>query len=370
MTSPEGREELLHGEFRLRQDRMTSLERMEALFSSRTPDRVSIGAMATGFSTQNAGGTVTDAYENPEKSFKATLWTYEQYGWDPIPQYSGHTLYGAWDFGGEVRVPRGPYEGGLIVDRYPAQSEEDIENLKMPDPKKAGRIPLAFRFSQLQKEHHLPVYFFSRSPFCMAANICGIDLFLKWTIRKPELCQRLLRMALDHILNALTYWVEAFGAENIFAWMSTPTESNQLVSPKTVEKLALPFHAEYHAGLKSLGIRRFGLHLCGDQNLNLPLFSRTPPWQHPSVLSFGHEVDLEVAARHFPEDIIFGNIEPVIFQIGTPEQVYDLCREAIQKGKMAPGGFILGPGCGLPPFAPPVNVYAMTKAVVDFGWYV
>ena len=56
-------------------------------------------------------------------------------------------------------------------------------------------------------------------------------------------------------------------------------------------------------------------------------------------------------------------------QTGTPEQIYRLCRTAIEKGKRAPGGFILGPGCGLPVAAPPVNVYAMTRAAHDFGWY-
>jgi uroporphyrinogen decarboxylase len=32
-------------------------------------------------------------------------------------------------------------------------------------------------------------------------------------------------------------------------------------------------------------------------------------------------------------------------------------------------GFILAPGCGLPPKSPPYNVWMMTEAVNDFGWY-
>ena len=70
---------------------------------------------------------------------------------------------------------------------------------------------------------------------------------------------------------------------------------------------------------------------------------------------------------NFPKDIIYGNIDPAVIQTGTPVQVYELCRQAIEKGKKAPGGFILGPGCDLPVNAPPVNVYAMTKAAHDFG---
>ncbi|MBN2032565.1 MAG: hypothetical protein JW836_04750 [Deltaproteobacteria bacterium] len=352
-----------------KKDRLTSTERIDALFTYKKPDRVPLGAMSTGFNTRNAGHTVADAYQDPEKSFSDMQWTSEQYGWDPIPQYAGHTVLGAWDFGGKVRMPQGEFEGALVVSEYPVQDEDDVAGLQLPDPKTAGRIPLAMQFSSLQAKNGLPVYYFSRSPFTMAANISGIDRFLRWTMRKPDLCEKLLKLSLDHIINTLTFWVETFGAERIFAWMSSPSESNQLVSPHTVKRFAIPYHEAYQRRLRELGIRRFGLHICGEQNLNLPLLAESSLWAHPSVLSFGHEVDLEVAAFHFPKDILYGNIEPAVIQTGTPEQVYELCRTAVTKGKKAPGGFILGPGCGLPVNAPPVNVYAMTKAVNDFGFY-
>ncbi|MBW2306760.1 MAG: uroporphyrinogen decarboxylase family protein [Deltaproteobacteria bacterium] len=354
----------------LRQDHMTSRERMDALWQYRKPDRVPLAALGTGFNTKNTGHSVADAYDDPEKSFFAMVWTAEQYGWDPIPQLSGHAVLGAKDFGGEVRLPQGEYEGALVVKSYPVQTEDDIENLQMPDPKTAGRIPKAMRLAKLQYENNLPVYFFSRSPFTMAANICGLNRFCRWILKKPELCERLMRLTIDHIFNVLEYWVETFGPEKVFAWMSSPSESNQVISPKQMEKFALPYHYEYHERLKALGINRFGFHICGDQNLNMPCLAEAPPWSHPSVLSFGHEVDIEEAGKYFPEDIIFGNIAPAVIQTGTPQQVYELCKIAIEKGKKAPGGFILGPGCGLPVAAPPVNVYAMTKAVHDFGWYV
>jgi hypothetical protein len=54
-----------------RQDRMTSHERIDALFNYQRPDRVPLGAMSTGFNTRNAGYTVADAYNDPEKGFHA-----------------------------------------------------------------------------------------------------------------------------------------------------------------------------------------------------------------------------------------------------------------------------------------------------------
>ena len=122
-----------------------------------------------------------------------------------------------------------------------------------------------------------------------------------------------------------------------------------------------------------MGVNKFYFHICGEQNLNLPhlaeFASSADGWPHPSILSFGHEVDLNDAAKYFPDDIIMGNIEPAVIQTGTPQQVYELCRIAIEKGKRIAGGFILAPGCGMPPRAPAYNVWMLTKAVNDLGWY-
>jgi uroporphyrinogen decarboxylase len=347
---------------------MSDRERMEALFEYRQPDRVSIGASATAFSSRNAGYTVSTAFGDPEKSFHAMVWTAEQYGWDLIPHTFGQTVLGALDFGGEVRLPEGE-EGALVVESYPVRTEKDVLDLEMPDPKTAGRIPEVMKFSKLQEAEGLPVWFFSRSPFTMASNICGLDQFCAWMANKPELCERLTRMAIEHICNVLEYWVDSFGPEKIFVYMSAPSEANDVISPEQFEKFCLPYHAEYHERMRAMGIKRFGFHICGDHNLNVPSLADLSPWEHPSFLSFGPEVDLEQASKFFPKDIIYGNIDPAVIHTGTPRQVYELSKIAIQKGEKAPGGFILGTGCTLVPTSPPFNVFAMTKAVNDFGWY-
>ena len=79
--------------------------------------------------------------------------------------------------------------------------------------------------------------------------------------------------------------------------------------------------------------------------------------------------DILKAAEFLPQHIILGNVNTTVLQMGTPDDVYEDCRARIEKGKQVPGGFILAPGCELPPKAPPENVMAMTRAVNDFGWY-
>ena len=266
-------------------------------------------------------------------------------------------------------MPQGRYESSLIIKSHPVQSERDLEKLPIPNPQTAGRIPLAMRFARLQAENGLPVFFSSRSPFTLAANICGLENFCRWMIRNPDLCRELMRRALEHILNVLSYWIETFGADKIFVWMSNPSESNQVISPKHMVAFALPYHLEYHERLKEMGIKRFGFHLCGDQNLNLPCLAEADPRPRPSVLSFGHEVPIETAAKYYPRDIIFGDLGPNQFQVAAPQRIYELCREIIIQGKRAPGGFMLAPGCGIPATAPPVKVFAITYSEYDFWRY-
>lgn len=348
-----------------------SQARLQALFDYRRPDRVPLGNQyaSLGFNTVRSGGTITDAYDDPEMSFKGYLAVCDRFGWDQILQFYCHTLLGALDFGGQIRMPRGEYECGVIVTAYPVKSPADVERLSLPDPRNSGFIPRARRFAELQRAHGLPAGFYTRSPFAMAANICGIERFLKWAFKAPELCHRLMQMSLDHIFGVLSWWVECFGPGHIWVQVSTPTESNQLVSPEVFRKLALPYHIQYHQRLRALGIRHYMAHLCGDQNLNLPIWAECAPWPHPSVLSFGHEVDLARAGALFPKDIIFGNIDPSLLLIESPRQVYQHCRALIGVGRNLAGGFILAPGCDMSPYTPDANLESMARAIKNFGVY-
>ncbi len=354
---------------RLKQDRMSSGERIAALFSGRRPDRVPISMGATAFASRNAGLSITEAYGEPEKIFEALSLTIDQYAWDPVGLRFRHTILGAHDFGGEVRLPRGEYEGAMVVVSPPVRKAGDVEKLKMPDPRNAGAIELGMRFARIQRSHGLPATFFSRSPMTEAANICGLEQFCRWMIKAPELCDRLLELSFAHIANVLQYWVDTFGAEDVFVYMSSPSESNQVISPRHFARFALPYHLKYHETLKRLGIGRIGLHICGEQNLNLPLFAEASPWIHPTILSFGHEVDLEKAMKLFPQDILYGNIEPAKVQTESPGRVYEMAVQILEKGKKAPAGYIFSTGCELPKAAPPANVFAITRAVHDCGWY-
>ena len=358
----------------LRQDKMTNQERLQALLQYKKPDRIPIGSMGLlEFSAYNAGSPKFLNYTDAKMSFSSQKATTELYGWDGIPMHMDNIVLAPYDFGGGVRLPKMENQMGISLTHLPVRAKGDVDMLTIPDPKSAGRIAITKDFASIQKENGLPVWFMIRSPLNMGADMCGLELFCRWMYKEPDLCHELIELALIHTFNVMRDWIGTFGHDDFFVYIASAVESNQIISPKQFEKFALPYHAKLQLGLRNLGINRFAFHICGDQNLNLPYlseFAANPDgWQHPSILSFGHEVDLEDAAKYFPDDIIMGNIEPAIFQVGTPQQVYEHCRKCIEKGKKIRGGFILAPGCALPPKSPPYNVWMMTKAVNDFGWY-
>jgi uroporphyrinogen decarboxylase len=352
-------------------DRMSPQERMGALMMGQTPDRVPFNPFAMGFAAINAGYKIRDMYDNAQKAMEAQLWTAEQYGYEPIVLF-GYAAYGGWEFGGDVKMPTSPWEGAPAVARHPIESDEDLEKLELPDVKTAGILPASMEFSKLCDQMGLPILpGASGDVVTVAGNVADVSRFCRWMMKKPELAHRMLRLSLDHLLEVYQYWVDTFGAQKIMAGFFVTIAANQIMSPKQFEKFVLPYQYEFQEKVLAMGVQAAFFHICGEQNLNLPLIQQLPlgsPRQ-PVILSFGHEVDLDTAIKMFPNNIIAGNVEPQVIQNGSPRQVYELTRIAIEKGKKAPGGFFLMPGCELPPMAPGYNVYTMMKAVNDFGFY-
>ncbi len=355
-------------DWRLKGDKMTSQERLDALLSGKSVDHVGLFLFARGFCAKATGITLRDFYSDPKRSFKAQIWTAHMYGQDESLKF-GFASAAAWDFGGGIKMPSGEYDQTPIVVRYPVESEEAISKLEVPNFKRAGMLPLNMEFCRLQEQAGLTRTMSIGAPFMYASNVCGLERLTKWMIRKPELTHQLLRFITDFCVDLAKYWVETFGAQNIEFRTSTPTSSNQVISPKQFREFSLPYLKELHEKVLNMGAKYIYTHICGDQNLNLPYYVEVP-FGDPGIVGFGHEVDLTHAIEYLGDAcVIVGNVDPRVLLTGTPDEVYQLSKKCIEKGKFATRGFILGSGCELPPLAPACNVWAMRKAINDFGWY-
>jgi uroporphyrinogen decarboxylase len=319
------------------------------------------------FAVENAGYPMAAAYNDPQKSFEAQIETIIQYEEDGIPRMAvGGASDVTWAFGGELKWPADEYSMAPTAARYPADSIAEADTLALPeDIAAAGPLPLYLDFARLCHENGLPVFPFITSPIEGARSLCGPELLMRWMIKAPDLAHRLLRLATDYSAAVVRLFAAAFPTEDMLTYLAAPTASNQMVSPKFFDKYVLPYQKELHEKILQTGIRHIYCHICGEQNKNLPMW-RDIPMGNPGIVSFGHEVAIETAVKFFGDDcIIAGNIEPAIIHLGQPEEVHRLSLAALARGSRSPRGYILMPGCGIPPNVPAQNLRMLKKAAAD-----
>jgi uroporphyrinogen decarboxylase len=355
-----------------RGDAMTERQRIEALLNRQVPDRVPIWPFVpNGFAVLYNGLTIADAYSNPEGLYGSLRRAATDFGWVFYPVMI-YAAYGAWEFGGEVRMPTGKYDQAPVVTRHPVEKDEDIYDLKWPGPD-SGLIPTIRRFNELAARED-----FDDKPFRatipagvaygLACQVAGLNRMLKWLIRKPDMAHDLIRRISEWSIGGLARQAEAIGKDRVLGTCGGPMGSNQLISPKQFEEFVLPDIKEGQARLRALGVKSTYVHICGEQNANLPCWAQVD-FGDPGIIGVGQEVSIEQAGEFFPKHIILGNLNPAIIQTGTPSQVYEATRQCVEAGKKLGGRYIFSPGCDLPPRAPLENVKMMCKAVEDHGWY-
>jgi uroporphyrinogen decarboxylase len=348
-------------------DQMTSTERWAALVRGEPVDRVPCLQFILGHTAVVNGMSIAKVYDDAAASLACQRNAMQLYGHDGLILHGWANAGGA-EFGGEIEYPYRKYTGAPMMKRNPVQNEDDAWGLTIPeDMTRAGTIPIALAFSRLQHEAGLPVTVQVGSPLTWAGSVCGEERLMLWIIKKPDLVHHVLRVITDFILKKAAHWIGEFGADRLMAF-DLCIETNKLYSPKQFETFAFPYLQEIHDWLTAQRVGILLSHICGEQNKNLPLWSRLS-YGNRGMVSVGKEVSLAEASRWFPENVIMGNVDPVMVQEDAPEQVAALCRACIEEGKDHPGGYALMTGCEVPPQAPPVNVGQMVSACREYGRY-
>ncbi len=223
---------------------MTDRERIEVLLQHKKPDRVPIWIFAPhGFAAIYNNLSLYDAYTNPEACYLVQRQTCREFGWVFFPSL-GYAAMGAWEFGGEIRMPSGEFDQAPMVTRYPIEKDEDIYNLKWPGPD-SGFYPIGRKFSEIARKERLDNEPFNASinaggGFGLACNIAGLNRFLKWLIKKPDLAQYFIRTLSDWNMANMIKQSQILGTDGVLGFSGGPTTSNYLISPEQFKEFVLP----------------------------------------------------------------------------------------------------------------------------------
>jgi uroporphyrinogen decarboxylase len=335
---------------------MNSLERIVAAVKLEKPDRVPVTPLAICRSLRVAGLKTEDCLYNPEKMVQGKLAGSQRFDDDAV--VAGTDLFvEAECLGSKVKV----YEHTPVVVDYFIKNKSDFDKLKMPDPKKDGRMPYVCKEIELLKKELddtkiiVPV---TGGPVTMASQLFGPEQLLIEMIEDPEWVHRLIRFCTDV---SLAYWEELIKAGPHAIVMLEPFSSNTIISPEQYAEFTAPYVKEVFEFSWSKGVVGVN-HICADTSLI---------WdQMSSVGALALQLDYPISLRECKEKIgkkicISENVHPVDYMLyGTPEAVYWKSREVIEEAASG-SGYILGSGCDLNPGTPEENILAMVRAAKD-----
>ncbi|MGM0770605.1 MAG: uroporphyrinogen decarboxylase family protein [Halobacteriota archaeon] len=354
--------------------RMTSPERMMAVMSGQKPDRIPVVPFALGYSSKITGVSLGDWYADGNKCFEAQLASMRLHGYEETPMY-GYASCGAWEFGGKIGFPYGKGQGAPFVIEHPVNNVDDIDNLSVPDFKDElpGAYKEADKLASRCAELGMPVSIQVGSVFTTASVVADTSEFLTWIMMEPKAVHVLLGKVTDMFINAIDYFADKYGAENLLPFDGGPSESNTMISPDMFGEFAYPYMKRIHTHMNELGIHAVLMHPCANQNGNIPYYVKMREelgWSGKYVWLFGPETPVKNQVEAFGDhDVVCGNIDPSLFLTKSYDELVEICRQNILEGKDSPSGFILAPGCEFPVGAPPIKLMAMMDAAEKYGRY-
>jgi uroporphyrinogen decarboxylase len=190
-------------------------------------------------------------------------------------------------------------------------------------------------------------------PFTLAGHLYGVERLMRSLYKDPEAAFAVLEFTSELCFQYLAPFVAA-GAEIVS--IADPSASGDLISRPQFERFVIPYLEKTIAKLKRNTL--VCLHICGNITSRLDLI----PKSGSDLLSVDYKVDLSrVKDAIGGKMALSGNMNPVaIMQNAAPAEVAAACRGCLEEAGGVPG-YILMPGCDIPPGVPLANLQAMVE---------
>ena len=341
---------------------MTSLERVQAVLAGQMPDRVPVIPQGFMFSAKTAGYDIGAINRNPAKMAESHRISQEKYGYDGcVVDVDDATLAEACG----AKVIFREQDVASVDEHHPVLEDlREIDDLKMPDPLKDGRIcewlETVERLKVAIGDHVFIMGRADQGPFSLLCLLRGTQEFMVDLLTEDE---EVIRHALEWTTEAHTRFALAQLKAGAHATsMGDAYASPNLVSPDMYRDFAFPYEQKVVENVRHTGMP-YSVHICGDTNRIVPLMGQTGA----RILEVDWKVDMGAARKAVPEDVVLmGNLNPSDpLCLGTPDQVRQQAKDIIEatRGK----GLILSSGCAMGANTKPENMEAMVASARLYG---
>ena len=257
-------------------------------------------------------------------------------------------------------------EDSAPVASQPAISNlDEVDNLRVPDPYKDPLLSELLKSTRMVVDKIGDQAFVigrgDQGPFSLACEIRGLSEFLLDLALGEELdkVHQLLEFCLDVSERYCLAQIEQGAhATSIGDSPSGP----DLISPEYYREFAYPYVEKLAQRLKRRDII-LAYHICGNATPIISDMVRSGA----DIIEIDQKSD-QVAVKDVAigKATLLGPVDPSgVMAFGTPELVEEKCFEALDNLSSG-SGFILGPGCALPPITPDENIDAMIESAKKY----
>ncbi|MFP4655344.1 MAG: uroporphyrinogen decarboxylase family protein [Methanohalobium sp.] len=313
-------------------------------------------------------------YQNPDEAIRMVCNTCELYDVTPVGHYLWADYWGE-DYGATIKVQE---DAPPSITNRPIKDPEGVDNLEILSPEDLAKGPtLTKHYTAL--DTCLEEYPDMFAPITqlggtmeVATNLVAIEDVFMWMITQPEIVDKLVDKAADHIVNASKATADRYGANVTIT--GSVIASGDLMDREQIKRFGYkPVAKAVSKVLNSGAGPGVYYHLCGNHSDDYDLW-KDAPMSPFTVMQIGYDGKEIFPASKLVENFgnrctCFGTVDTKLVDRGTQSQVYEQSKEQLLAGKDSPRGFILGTSCECPTRAPSANVHAMVKAARDYGQY-
>lgn len=340
---------------------MTPREVMFKAFEGGKPDRVPVSLFGGGmWSIHNSGNTFQGLSADARKMADMLVLMSDRLLCDIVYAGSGYNNFHISCMGGGIKYRE---VGAPDLLEHIVASEEDVAKLdirKIDAEPVVDTVKQALKLTQDKIGVTYAVTMTAWGPFTLAARLVGEETMMKATFKRPDFVKKAVEFATDVLIHLYAPLVKD-GTLKLIS-LADPTASGDLISKKQFQTFALPYLRKFTDWAKSQGAHTL-VHICGDTTDRLDLFLETGA----SCISLDHKVNIGRAKEVLGGKMCFaGNVDPVKVMLqGTVEDVERECSRIIETAGLD-GGFVLMPGCDIPPTVPYENIQKFIS--VAHGW--
>lgn len=342
---------------------MTGLERIRKVLNGELPDRTPVFPLVHYGTAHAAGYTIRDFSTDAKINAQCLIHGYRTCGYDGVQPAVAVMVEGE-AVGGRAEYP----EDNVPFIKEVFLKTPDLDLLDMPDPYKAGTMPLIIESTRICAEEIGDESYISpiiMGPLNSASQIRGVENLMFDFVDRPPFVEELLDFTTELGIRYGKALLDA-GAHGCF--IGEAICSPAFISPDYYRRYVVMRQKTLIESLMAHGAESIILHICAD---TMPILKEYAVDTGTSIIDLDWMVDvaeaLDDTALKNSSTLVRGNLNPAgeLFT-GTPQEVMEASRRLIQAvGKTH--RFILGSGCTMNPDSLPERARAMVDAAERYG---